>query len=102
MDKRRKSMHEVTRGYDKWIVLAMGPGNMAAVRVWTRKTVRFGSRTVQKPDPLLSGSSNPAPHQSSHGFHQVWLDPWLESLVLDFGLFYSWSHSDILLLIVKY
>jgi hypothetical protein len=33
------------------LVLATGPGNPPAVRVRTGKTVRFGSRTVQKPDP---------------------------------------------------
>ena len=29
------------------LVLATGPGNLTAVRVWTGKTFRFGSRSVQ-------------------------------------------------------
>jgi len=36
------------------LVLATGPGNPPAVRVLTCGSVRFGSRTGQKPDPLLS------------------------------------------------
>jgi len=59
----------------KCIVWAMGPGNPPAVRVWTRKTVRFGSRPVEKPDPLLPGGPNLAPYPSTRGFRQVWLDP---------------------------
>jgi len=53
----------------------MGPGNPPAVRVWTGKTVWFGSRTVQKPDLLLPGGPNPAPYPSTHGFCRVLLDP---------------------------
>ena len=43
------------------VVLATGPGNPPAVRVRTGKTVRFGSRTVQKPDPQRLGGPNPDP-----------------------------------------
>jgi hypothetical protein len=57
------------------LVLATGPGNPPAVRVRTGKTVRFGSRTVQKPDPQRLGGPNPAPYSSTRGFCRVWLDP---------------------------
>jgi len=53
------------------LVLATGPSNLPAA---TGKTVWFGSRTVQKSDPLLVGGPNPAPYQSTRGFRQVWLD----------------------------
>jgi len=73
---------DVKVSYDtRWIfhrvsvVLATGPGNPPAVRVWTGKTVRFGSRTVQKPDPEHIGGPNPDPYPSTHGFCRVWLDP---------------------------
>jgi hypothetical protein len=57
------------------LVLATGPGNPPAVRVRTGKTVRFGSRTVQKPDPQRLGGPNPDPYLSTRGFCRVWLDP---------------------------
>jgi len=56
-------------------VLATGRGNPPAVRVWTGKTVSFGSRKVQNPDPQLLGGPNPAPYPSTCGFRRVWLDP---------------------------
>jgi len=58
------------------LVLATGPGNQPAVQFWTGKTVRFSSRTIQKPDPLLLGSPNPAPYPSTRRFRLVWLDSW--------------------------
>jgi len=57
------------------LVLATGPGNPPAVRVWTGKTVLFGSTTVQKPDPQLLGGPNPDPYPSTRGVCQGWLDP---------------------------
>jgi len=56
-------------------VLATGPGNPPADRVWTGKRCRFGSRTVQKPHPLLLGGPNPASYPSNRGFRHFWLDP---------------------------
>jgi len=61
--------------FDSSVVLAKRPGNQPAVWVWTGKTVRFSSRTVQKPDPLLLGRPNLAPYPSTHRFRWVWLDP---------------------------
>ena len=58
-----------------WVVLATGPGNPPAVRVWTGKTVRFGSRTIQTPDLLLLGGRDRAPYPSTRGFCRVQLDP---------------------------
>jgi len=56
----------------KWtglsVVIAMGPGNPPAVRVRGPKTVRFGSRTVLKPDPLSLGGPNLDPYPSNRGF----------------------------------
>ena len=57
------------------LVLATGPGNPPVVRVWTGKTVRFGARTIQKPDPQLRGGPNPDLYPSTRGFCRVWLDP---------------------------
>jgi len=62
-------------GLAAWVVLATGPGNPPAVRVWTGKMVRFGSRPVQKPDPELLGGPNPYSYPSTRGFCRVWLDP---------------------------
>jgi len=56
-------------------VSAMGPGNLPAVRVWPAKTGLFGSRTVQKPDPLSLGGPNPDPYPSTRWFCRVRLDP---------------------------
>jgi len=55
------------------IVLATCLGNQPAVLVWTGKTVRFGSRPVQKPDPQLIGGSNPHLYPSTRGLCRVWL-----------------------------
>jgi len=52
----------------------MGQGDPPVVRVLTGRTVQFCSRTVQKPEPLLLGGTNPAPYPSTHGFHRVWQD----------------------------
>ena len=57
------------------LVLATGPGDPAAVRVWTAKTGRFGSRPVQDSDPLALGRPNQDPYLLTRGFHRVWLDP---------------------------
>jgi hypothetical protein len=54
-------------------VLAMGPGNLPAVRVWTAKTGPFGSRTIQKPGTLHLGGPNADPYTSTSGFCRVWL-----------------------------
>jgi len=56
------------------IMFATGPGNLPAVRVQTRRMVRFGSTTVEKPDPLLLGGPNVAPYPATHGFRRVSLD----------------------------
>ena len=83
-------------------MLAMGPGNPLAVRVWTAKTGRFGSRTVQKPDPQTLGGSNPDPYTSTRGFCRVWLHPSVPFSGSAFQVSHVWSHSDMRLLIVKY
>jgi len=57
------------------VVLATGASNPQAVRVWTGKTVPFGSRPVQKPDPELLGGPNPYSYPWTRGFCRVWLDP---------------------------
>jgi len=58
-----------------YLVLATGPGNQPAVRIWTGKTVWFGSRHVEKPDAELLGGPNPYPYPLTCGFCWVWLDP---------------------------
>jgi len=84
------------------LVLAMGPGNPPAVRVWTAKTGRFGSRTGQKPDPQTLGGANPDTYPSTCGFRQVWLDPSVPISCSAFRVSHLWSHSDMRLLIIKY
>jgi hypothetical protein len=84
------------------VVLAMGPGNAPAVRVWTANTGQFGSRTVQKPDPQTLGRSNPDSNPSTRGFGRVGLDPSVPISGSVFQVSHLWSHSDMLLLIVKY
>ena len=61
--------------FASWVtlVLATGPGNLPAVRVWTTKTDWFGSGTEQKPDPVPLGGPNRDPYPSSYGFCQIWL-----------------------------
>jgi len=84
------------------LVLATGPGNPPAVRVWAAKTGRCGSRTVQKPDPLTLGVPNPDPYVSTRGLCRVWVDLSVPISGSAFRVSYLWSHSDMLLLIVKY
>jgi hypothetical protein len=52
----------------------MGPGNPPAVPVCIRKSVPFGSNTVQKSNPLLLGRPNANHYPSSCEFCQVCLD----------------------------
>jgi len=84
------------------LVLATGPGNPPAVPVWTAKMGRFGSRTVQKPDPQNLGGPNPDPYLSTRGFRRVWLDPLVAISGSAFRVSHLWLHSDMRLLIVKY
>jgi len=56
-------------------VLATGLGNPPAVRVRTGKMVRFGSRTVETPDPQRLGWANLDLYQSTRGFCQACLNP---------------------------
>jgi hypothetical protein len=55
-------------------VLATGPGNPPAVRVWAAKTGWFGSRPGQKPDLLTLGGLNLYPYSTTRSFWGVWLD----------------------------
>jgi hypothetical protein len=50
------------------IAWATGPGNPAAVWVWTSTTSWFGSRPIQKPNPLTVGRQNPDPYPSTCGY----------------------------------
>jgi len=84
------------------VVLATGRGNLPAVRVWTTKTGRFSSRTVQKHDPQTLGGPNLDPYPSTHGFRRVWLDLSVPISGSAFRVSHIWSHSDMRMLIVKY
>jgi len=85
----------------RWLVLATGPGNPPAVRVWTAKTGQFGSRPVQQPDLLTLGGPNPDPYPSTRGFRQVWLDLSAPISGSAFRVSHLWSPWDMILLIVK-
>jgi len=84
------------------LVLATAPGNPPAVRVWTTQTGRFGSRPGQKPDLLTLRRPNPDPYRSTLGIHRVWLDPSGPISGTALRVSHVWSHSDMLLLLVKY
>jgi hypothetical protein len=56
-------------------VLATGAGNQPSVRVGTGIMVRFGSRTIQKPDKQRLGGPKQDLYPSTGGFYRVWLDP---------------------------
>jgi hypothetical protein len=84
------------------VVLAMGPGNLPAVRVGTRNTVWSGFRTVQKPDLLDISGPNPNPYPSTCEFCWVWLHLLVPISGSVFRVFHLWSHLDILLAIAKY
>jgi len=84
------------------VVLATGPGKPPAFRVWIPKTGRFGSRHGQKPDYLTLGGPNPDPYPSTRGFRRVWLDPSVPISISAFRISHLWSHSDMLLWIVKH
>jgi len=83
-------------------VLALGPGNQQPVWVWTAKTGWFGSRTDPKPDLHTLGRPNPNPYPSARRFRWVWLDPSVPISGCAFRVSHLWSHSDMLLSIVKY
>jgi len=100
--KLRRQLSEENQTIGGYLVLATGPGDPPAVQVWTAKTGRFGSRTVQKPNPLNLGGPILHPYPSTRGFRRVWLDPSVPISGSAFRVSYLWSHSDMLLLIVKY
>jgi hypothetical protein len=63
---------------------------------------RFGSITVQKPDPQTLGGPNSDLSTSTCVFRQVWLDPSVPIPGSAIRVSHLWSHSNMLLLIVKY
>ena len=84
------------------LVLATGPANLPAVRVWTPKTGWVGSKTIQRLDPQTLGGPNPDPYTSTRGFRRVWRDPSVPISGSAFRVSHLWSHLDMRLLIVKY
>ena len=82
---------------DQRLVLAMGPGNPPAVQVWTRKMGQFGSRPVQKPDPLMPDGPNPDRYPSTRRSPRVRLDPSALISSSVFWVSHLWLHSDMLL-----
>ena len=83
-------------------VLATGPGNPPAVRVWTTNKGWFSTRPGQKPDPLTLGGPNLDPYPSSRGCRRVLLGPSVPISGSAFRVSHSWSHLDILLWFVKF
>jgi hypothetical protein len=84
------------------LVLATGSGNPLAVRVCTAKMGRFGSKSVQNPNPLTVGGPNLHLYPSTSGFRRVSLDPAFPNSGSAFRGSHLWSHSDLVPLIVKY
>jgi hypothetical protein len=72
------------------------------VQVLTAKTGRFGSRTVQQPDPHTLGGPNPDRYQSTRGFRRVSLYLSVPMSSSAFRISHLWLHSDMLRIIVKY
>jgi len=105
--------HQCTNQYsysqengDQRLVLAPGQGNLQVNRVWTGKTVWFGSRPIQKPELLLLRSPNLALYQSTCGFCRVWLDRsgpmsgpavWVDLYIVSFR--YPTVHREILTMV---
>jgi len=83
------------------LVLATGPGNPPAVVIWTTKMGSFDSRPVQKLKPLIHGGLNPDLYPSTCWFRWVWLDPSVPITGSAFWVSYLWSHSDMLLTILR-
>ena len=98
----KAAAHESISSYSRFLVLATGPGNPPTVRVCTTNTGQLCSRPCKKPDPLPHGGPNPDPHPSTCGFRRVWLAPSVPISGSAFRVSHLWSHSDMLLLLVKY
>jgi len=84
------------------IVVAKGPGNLPAFRVWTTKTGWFSSRPGEKPDPLTLGWHNLDPFRSSSGSRRVWLDPSVPISCSAFWVSHLWLYWDTRLVIITY
>ena len=63
------------------------------------RSVRFQTRP--KARPADSWWAKPDPHPSTHLFCRVWLDPLVPISSSAFQVSHLWSHSDMLLLIIK-
>ena len=83
-------------------MLARSPGTLPEVRVWSAKTDRFSSRPIQKPNPLTLGGPNPDPYPSTVSFCLDLLHPSVPISGSAFQVPHLCSHSDMLMLIVKY
>jgi len=84
------------------LVLATGPGNPPAGRVWNAETGPFDSRPIQNPDPQTHGGLNLDLNPSNRGSRQVWLDLTVPISVSTYRVSHFWSRSDMLPLIVQY
>jgi hypothetical protein len=85
-----------------YLVLATGPGNPPAAWVCTAKTCWFGSRPVLNRDLQTLGRPIPDTYPSTCGFCPVCLDPSVTISGSAFRVSHLWSHSNMLLLIIKY
>jgi len=84
--------------YGSCLVLATGPGNPPAVRVLTCCSVRFGSRTGQKPEPLLSWRVVTRP---GHRTAVIW-PGWNRTAVPNIRFLQLWLQLSIWVLIVSW
>jgi hypothetical protein len=96
IDKNSLKMGNVSQTTQ--LVLAMGLGNMLAVKVWNRTTIQFGSSTVQKPDPLFLVGAKPEslpiyPHVSADLATPVGSIIWLT--ILYFLFMFTFRYSTV-------
>ena len=84
------------REHTPQLVLATGAGNPPAVRVLTCGSVRFGSRTGQKPEPLLSWRVDTRPGHRTTG---IW-PGWNRTAVPNLRFLQVWLQLSMRILIV--
>jgi len=91
---------------DIWIhtllQIATGLGYAPSLQVWTAKMGQFDSGRVQHRYSLTLGRPNLDPYLETVGFPSVWPHQLVAISSSAYHVSHLWSHSDMLLLIIKY